>query len=205
MPRLYSKKKRGTMEDECELIGEVTVVDVYDIASDIGKECEKIIDQYGADAVTALMPKVINALELLENLATKNERENTQLLELRSKILQLENDKLEKAEYRRKFEKELEVIEEQWRTESNELVNLVSRLQEENRRLAKDHSSDYESLPPETPNDSAILQNLKASLEKQRDEIKSKDKLLQDKCYDVESVSSKPHLQKQALNNNTNN
>lgn len=93
------------MQEEGELVGEVTVVDVYDIASDIGKECEKIIDHYGADAVTALMPKVINALELLENLATKNERENTQLLELRSKISQLENDKIEKAEYRQKFEK----------------------------------------------------------------------------------------------------
>lgn len=93
------------MEDISDLSGEVTVVDVYDIASDIGKECEKIIDQYGADTVTSLMPKVINALELLENLATRNERENTLLCELQSKISQLENDKLEKAEYRQKFEK----------------------------------------------------------------------------------------------------
>lgn len=93
------------MDENSDLIGEVSVVDVYDIASDIGKECEKIIDQYGADAVTALMPKVINALELLENLATKNERENTLLHEMQSKISQLENDKLEKQEYRLKFEK----------------------------------------------------------------------------------------------------
>lgn len=93
------------MEDISDLSGEVTVVDVYDIASDIGKECEKIIDQYGADTVTSLMPKVINALELLENLATRNERENTLLCELQAKISQLENDKLEKAEYRKKFEK----------------------------------------------------------------------------------------------------
>lgn len=93
------------MDEENDFGGEITVVDVYDIASDIGKECEKIIDQFGADAVTALMPKVINALELLENLATRNERENTQLHELKSKISQLENDKLEKAEYRQKFEK----------------------------------------------------------------------------------------------------
>lgn len=48
------------MEEREELVGDVTVVDVYDIASDIGKECEKIIDQYGADAVTSLMPKASN-------------------------------------------------------------------------------------------------------------------------------------------------
>lgn len=105
MPQSYYNPYFGKMEDVSDISGEVTVVDVYDIASDIGKECEKIIDQYGADAMTSLMPKVINALELLENLATKNERENSLLHELQAKISQLENDKLEKAEYRKKFEK----------------------------------------------------------------------------------------------------
>lgn len=109
MPRQKVSPRRRAMDDTEELIGEVTVVDVYDIASEIGKECEKIIDQYGADAVTSLMPKVINALENLEYLATKNERENTLLSELKSKISQLENDKLEKAEYRRKFEKVIKI------------------------------------------------------------------------------------------------
>lgn len=84
---------------------DVTVVDVYDIASDIGKECEIIIDKYGAEALTSFLPKVINALELLENLATRNERENSTLQDLHDKISQLENDKLEKAEYRQRFEK----------------------------------------------------------------------------------------------------
>lgn len=32
-------------------IQEISVVDVYDLASDIGKECEKIIDAYGTDTV----------------------------------------------------------------------------------------------------------------------------------------------------------
>lgn len=88
-----------------EFDDEVTVVDVYDLASDIGKECEIIIEKYGADAVTALLPKVINALELLENLAVRNEKENQALQELTAKISQLENDKIEKAEYRQRFEK----------------------------------------------------------------------------------------------------
>lgn len=105
MPEKQFESNSPEMEDNCDIGGEVSVVDVYDIASEIGKECEKIIDQFGAEAVTSLMPKVINALELLENLATKNERENTQMQELRSKIQQLETDKQEKAEYRQRFEK----------------------------------------------------------------------------------------------------
>lgn len=84
---------------------DITVVDVYDLASDIGKECEIIIEKYGPDAVTGLLPKVINSLELLENLAVRNEKENQALLELTAKISQLENDKIEKAEYRQRFEK----------------------------------------------------------------------------------------------------
>lgn len=91
--------------EEYAVVSDISVVDVYDIASEIGKECEKLIDSYGVDSVTNLMPKVIHALELLENLATKNERENTTVQELQAKISQLESDKIEKAEDRQRFEK----------------------------------------------------------------------------------------------------
>ena len=37
---------------------EPTVVDVYDWAGEIGKEFERLIDSFGADSVTGLMPKV---------------------------------------------------------------------------------------------------------------------------------------------------
>lgn len=86
-------------------VDDISVVDVYDVASDIGKECEKIIDHYGTDSVAGLMPKVINALELLEALAVKNERENAIVQELNDRIAQLENEKIEKAEFRKRFEK----------------------------------------------------------------------------------------------------
>lgn len=88
-----------------DAVDDICVVDVYDLASDIGKECEKIIDHFGPDSVTSLMPKVINALELLEALATKNERENATVQELNDRISQLESEKLEKAEFRKRFEK----------------------------------------------------------------------------------------------------
>lgn len=86
-------------------INEISVVEVYDLASDIGRECEKIIEEYGAAAVSQLIPKVINALEKLENLASQNERENSMLEELNNRIQCLETEKNEKAEYRKRFEK----------------------------------------------------------------------------------------------------
>lgn len=84
---------------------EMSVVDVYDLASDIGKECEKIIDSFGADSVTSLMPKVITVLELLEAMATRNEGENTRVQELHDRISHLESERQEKAVFRERFEK----------------------------------------------------------------------------------------------------
>ena len=57
-----SPKVSAAMEEE-EI--QINVVDVYDLASDIGKEFEIIIDKYGADALRSLMPRVICALEHL--------------------------------------------------------------------------------------------------------------------------------------------
>lgn len=83
----------------------LSVVDVYDMAQDIGREFENIIDTYGTDAITGLMPKVVSALEQMEILAMKNERENTTVDDLRATIQQLEMDKQERTEDRIKYEK----------------------------------------------------------------------------------------------------
>ncbi|XP_046964101.1 RILP-like protein homolog isoform X4 [Vanessa cardui] len=173
---------------------EVTVVDVYDLASDIGKECEIIIEKYGPEAVTALLPKVINALELLENLAVRNEKENQALHELTAKISQLENDKIEKAEYRQRFEKEIEAIEEQWRTESAELVTAVARLQDENKRLRRTINSpaDGSSAPPSPAreHDQEVLSRLSSTAEKQRATLRHQELQLQEKQQLIDSLTS---------------
>lgn len=177
--------------EEYAVVSDVSVVDVYDIASEIGKECEKLIDLYGVESVTNLMPKVIHALELLENLATKNERENTTVQELRAKILQLENDKVEKAECRQRFEKELEQIEEHWRQDSRDLVGMVTRLQEENRRLAgalQESRSDTFTASQEV--DIAVLQHLRSMIDKQRDQIRARDKELMQKTVELENLTA---------------
>ena len=104
-PLISSTSSTKLRMEEYSAATDLSVVDVYDIASDIGKECEKLIEIYGADSIKNFMPKVINALELLERLAMNNERENTQVQELKAKILQLETDKIGKAEDRQRFEK----------------------------------------------------------------------------------------------------
>ncbi|KYQ59544.1 RILP-like protein like protein [Trachymyrmex zeteki] len=184
--------------EEYSVASDVSVVDVYDIASEIGKECEKLIDLFGVESVTNLMPKVINALELLENLATKNERENTMVQELSTKISQLESDKIGKAEDRQRFEKELEQIEEHWRQESRDLVAMVTRLQEENRRLAESlhesrsdsqYSSKQTTITASQEVDIAVLQHLRSMIDKQREQIRARDRELSQKTAEIENVN----------------
>ncbi|XP_028981880.1 RILP-like protein homolog isoform X2 [Diachasma alloeum] len=173
---------------------DVSVVDVYDIASEIGKECEKLIDIFGTEAVTGLMPKVINALELLENLATKNEREITTVQELTTKISQLENDKIGKAEDRQRFEKEVEQTEEHWRQESRDLVGMVTRLQEENRRLSEalqESRSDSQdsAFTASQEVDIQVLQRLRSMIDKQRDQIRARDREMSQKNLEIENLT----------------
>ncbi|XP_014484312.1 PREDICTED: RILP-like protein homolog isoform X1 [Dinoponera quadriceps] len=185
--------------EEYSVASDVSVVDVYDIASEIGKECEKLIDLFGVESVTNLMPKVINSLELLENLATKNERENTMVQELNAKISQLESDKIGKAEDRHRFEKELEQIEEHWRQESRDLVAMVTRLQEENRRLAESlqesrsdsqYSSKQTTFTASQEVDVAVLQHLRSMIDKQRDQIRARDRELSQKTTEIENLTA---------------
>ncbi|XP_011641182.1 RILP-like protein homolog isoform X2 [Pogonomyrmex barbatus] len=177
--------------EEYSVASDVSVVDVYDIASEIGKECEKLIDLFGVESVTNLMPKVINALELLENLATKNERENTMVQELSAKISQLESDKIGKAEDRQRFEKELEQIEEHWRQESRDLVAMVTRLQEENRRLAEAlQESRSDTITASQEVDVAVLQHLRSMIDKQREQIRARDRELSQKTAEIENLSA---------------
>ena len=99
------------------------------------------------------MPKVIRVLELLEEQAAKNEREADELLQMKTRIERLESEKNETRELREKFDHELESIEEQWRKEvgdgvsatneiilsfvfqTDNLMTLVSKFEDENRRL----------------------------------------------------------------------
>ena len=120
---------------EYDSLPEVSILDVYDLASDIGKEFEKMISLHGSEMVQGLMPKVVGVLELLEKISTQSEQERQTVEELRNTISLLEHEKREKAIDRLRYEKEIEQLEENWKKESHELLQTISRLQEQNKKL----------------------------------------------------------------------
>merc|ERR1719471_2433142 len=114
----------------------INVVDVYDIAADIGKEFEHLIDQHGAEEVTSLMQKVISALEHLEQLVQNSETELQMIEDLRKTIEHLEHEDNKKADERLKYARDIEQVEEHYKAETKDYLTTIKRLQEENRKLS---------------------------------------------------------------------
>nr|XP_053630565.1 RILP-like protein homolog isoform X4 [Cherax quadricarinatus] len=172
----------------------ISVVDVYDLASEIGKEFEKIIDRNGAEAVTGLMPRVISALEQLEKLATRHESTSSYIQELRATIIHLENEKIGKAEDRQRYERELEDIEERLREESHELVEMVSRLQDENRKLssslAKTEGNHIHSNGATPEIDLKVVTRLQEVIEAQREQLHKTENECHLKATELDNLKS---------------
>jgi len=155
----------------------LSLVDVYDIAADIGKEFENIIDNEGAEKVTTLMQKVICALEHLEFLVQKNDNEQLFVEDLRRTIEHLELEDTKKNNERIRYARDIEQVEEHFKQETKDYLTTIKRLQEENRKLSS-------SLTAATERDSAfseeesyievdLVNKLQGILEKQRDQIRS--------------------------------
>ncbi|KAF0314321.1 RILP-like [Amphibalanus amphitrite] len=173
-------------------------VDVYDIATDIGREFEAIIDAFGAGALTNLVPKVIQALEQLERLSLQREQESASLHELRKTVERLEAEKAERAAERQRFEKELEEFEERTREETQKLVSMVTELQTENRRMLErreaerngDASGQTGADEAEGEIDMKVLFNLKAVIDRQRDDLTAKDAQLHERNSEIEKFQA---------------
>lgn len=85
-------------------VADLTVMDVYDIAAVVGQEFERIIDQYGCEALSRLMPKVVRVLEILEVMVSRSSiGPETEELRLELDKLRLERiDRMEKEKKHRK-------------------------------------------------------------------------------------------------------
>uniref|UniRef100_A0A0K0DXG3 RH1 domain-containing protein n=1 Tax=Strongyloides stercoralis TaxID=6248 RepID=A0A0K0DXG3_STRER len=160
----------------------ITVIDVYDLASEIGKDFERLAEEYGTEAITRIMPKVISALETLESLAKKNSEESDEVMMLKNTIHILENEKKLRLKERNSFEAELEQIEDNYKKEIMELKGIVKGLQNENRKLSKklnensmnisDNESGIDDSISSKEEDLNMIMNLKEQISAQKDKIK---------------------------------
>uniref|UniRef100_A0A0N5A4U6 RILP-like protein homolog n=1 Tax=Parastrongyloides trichosuri TaxID=131310 RepID=A0A0N5A4U6_PARTI len=204
----FHKKIITTTTESSSLSGSpsrhITVIDVYDLASEIGKDFEKLADQYGTDAVTSIMPKVISALETLESMAKKNSEESEEIMTLKNTIHILENEKRLRLKERNSFEAELEQIEDNYKKEINELKGIVKGLQGENRKLNKKinenslNNSDNDSSVDENltsrEDDLNLIMSLKEEISSQKDRIKEINN--ENESYENEICTLQSYIEK---------
>lgn len=175
-------------------VAELTVMDVYDIASAVGQEFERVIDQYGCEAISRLMPKVVRVLEILEVLVSRNI--NPEMEELRLELDRLRLERMDRIEKEKKHQKELELVEDVWRGEAQDLLGQIAQLQEENKQLLSNLSSKDVTLTEEefqkhegmSERERQVMKKLKEVVDRQRDEIRAKDRELVLKNEDVEAL-----------------
>ncbi|XP_074061535.1 RILP-like protein 1 isoform X2 [Macrotis lagotis] len=176
-------------------VAELTVMDVYDIASLVGHEFERVIDQHGCEAIGRLMPKVVRVLEILEVLVSRH-HVSPELDELRLELDRLRLERMDRIEKERKHQKELELVEDVWRGEAQDLLTQIAQLQEENKQLMtnlshKDVSfteEDFQKQEGMSERERQVMKKLKEVVDKQRDEIRAKDRELGLKNEDVEAL-----------------
>ncbi|KAM6901283.1 RILP-like protein 1 isoform 4-T4 [Lycodopsis pacificus] len=175
-------------------VADLTVMDVYDIAAVVGQEFERIIDRYGCEALSRLMPKVVRVLEILEVMVSRN-CISPETEELRLELDKLRLERMERLEKEKKHRKELELVEDVWRGEAQDLLTQIAQLQEENQSLLTNMSNkdpmseeDLQRHEGMTERERQVMKKLKEVVDKQRDEIRAKDRELTLKNEDIEAL-----------------
>ncbi|XP_028828622.1 RILP-like protein 1 isoform X2 [Denticeps clupeoides] len=176
-------------------VADLTVMDVYDIAAVVGQEFERMIDQYGCEALSRLMPKVVRVLEILEVLVSRSSI-SPETEELRLELDKLRLERMDRMEKERKHKKELELVEDVWRGEAQDLLSQIAQLQEENKNLLSNLSikdcpmtdEDLQRQEGMSEKERQVMKKLKEIVDKQRDEIRAKDRELTLKNEDIEAL-----------------
>lgn len=194
LPSARCVEDQQDSSSEYDSLPDISVVDVFDLASDVGNELEKIISIHGNELVQGLMQKVIRVLELLDKTSRRQESERQLVEELQNNISLLEREKREKAVDRLRYEKEIEQLEENWKKETQELLGKISRVQEENKRLCSSLKESTEKNVSKNPipkePDWDLFEKLREANEKQRDLLRCRDKEYQDKLSESESLQN---------------
>ncbi|XP_041642685.1 RILP-like protein 1 isoform X2 [Cheilinus undulatus] len=179
---------------------ELTVTDVYDIAAVLGQEFERIIDKFGCESLVGVVPKVVRVLELLEALVSRGAA-GQEAEELRRELERLRQERSDRFSQERKHQEELELVEDVWRGEVQDLLSQITQLQAENKKLLVSLSIKESPITEEelqkhegmSEKEKQMMAKLKDLVEKQRDEIRAKDHELTLKNEDVEALQMQQH------------
>ncbi|KAL3307143.1 Rab interacting lysosomal protein-like 1, partial [Cichlidogyrus casuarinus] len=175
----------------------LTVLDIYGVAASIGKDFELLIENYGAETVSSLMPKIISILEELEEYATHFDSDEKEIASLQATISQLELDKRDRLQEKDDLNKELEQLEDHWKLETSNLTQLIQKLENDNTSLknllsSRSSASNYNLTAAESITDEEIqlMMRLKELIDRQKAEIKTLKRKIVQRNIDLRAVQN---------------
>ncbi|KAK6296767.1 hypothetical protein J4Q44_G00329090 [Coregonus suidteri] len=189
------KKTEGCFEMTCSAL---TVDDVYEIAKLIGLEVEKLIDGYGKESATGLVPKIVKVLELLESFASRNHAHKSKEEELLKAFETLHVQKQKKTRCVKECEEsskneiqrqevQQEEVEKQ-RRKCEELQAQVLHLQTENQELQSCLRGNHAQEDRVQRQEREVMLKLKEVVDKQRDELRAKVQQIANVTKEVEAL-----------------
>ncbi|XP_033106933.1 RILP-like protein 1 isoform X2 [Anneissia japonica] len=172
-------------------MSELTVVDVHGIAADIGEELKKLIEDYGSESVTDLMPLIIRVLEQLESCVRNLETRSGESEEGKERIIVLMNENAKKTAEIARLKGEVNKVEQAWREESRELLEEITELQSENETFKcilkeRDGVADRQKLAERQ--EIQMITKLKEAVDRQRDQLRAKDNEIQQRLQDTDAL-----------------
>ncbi|XP_010865814.1 RILP-like protein 1 isoform X2 [Esox lucius] len=190
------KRTEGCFERTFSIL---TVDDVYEIAKSIGSEVEKLIDGYGKESATGLVPKIVKVLELLESFASRNHAHKSKEEELLKafETLQVQQQKkprvvkeCEESSNNNDIQRELqqEKEEEKQRRRCEELQAQVLQLQTENQELHSRLRGSHAQEDRIQRQEREVMLKLKEVVDKQRDELRAKVQEITTLSKEVEAL-----------------
>uniref|UniRef100_A0A674EBU6 RILP-like protein 2 n=1 Tax=Salmo trutta TaxID=8032 RepID=A0A674EBU6_SALTR len=185
------KKTGWCFERTCSAL---TVDDVYEMAKLIGSEVEKLIDSYGKESATVLLPKIVKVLELLESFASRNNAHKSKEEELLKAFETLHVQKQKKTrsvkEYdeSRKNEMQRQEEAEKQRSRCEELQAQVLHLQTENQELQSCLRGNHAQEDRVQRQEREVMLKLKEVVDKQRDELRAKVQQIASMSKEVEAL-----------------
>ncbi|KAL0973129.1 hypothetical protein UPYG_G00199350 [Umbra pygmaea] len=177
----------------------LTVDDVYEIAKSIGSEVEKLIDGYGKESVTGLVPKIVKVLELLENFASRNHALKSKEEEVLRALETLHVHQQKKPRAPKECDetsKENEIQrqdlqqqkEDKQRRLCEELQTQVLHLQTENQELHCRLKGNHAVEDRVQRQEREVMLKLKEVVDKQRDELRAKVQQISTMTKEVEAL-----------------
>ncbi|TNN54579.1 RILP-like protein 1 [Liparis tanakae] len=176
---------------------QLTVMDVYDIAAGLGQEFEQVIERFGCESLVGVVPKIVRVLELLEALVSSGAA-GQEAEELRRELDTLRQERSDRFAQEKKHQKELELVEDAWRGEVQDLLSQITQLHAENKRLLvslslKELPVIEEDLQKPEEKEKQVMKKLKDLVDRQRDENRAKDHELTQKNEDIEAFQTQQH------------